>query len=207
LTPSQTPTITPTFTPWPGPSTCYPGLHHGDFEADVQYLDQFWLRAVTPRQAQYTTSVYRSGARSVQLGVVPGGTPVYSESTVRQQFSIPANAYGATLTFWQWRGTEESPLSAAALPDQSSNGLTVSQLWYPYDLQETLLLASDHYSVVKILERTRANDGGWVQRTFDLTPYKGRTLVLYFNAYNLDSVNRTWMYIDDVDLQICVPTQ
>ena len=204
-TPTITATPTSTFTPWPTPWTCYPGLHHGDFEGERQYLDDFWIRELTPRQAQYTQAFYHGGEQAVRLGIEPGDTPVYAESTVRQQFTIPADVYGATLTFWWWRGTEESPLSGAEVGNSQGNGLSLSTLRYPYDLHEALLLASNHYSVVEILERTRANDSGWVQRTFDLTPYRGRTLVLYFNAYNNDSVNRTWMYVDDVELEFCVP--
>ena len=40
----------------------------------------------------------------------------------------------------------------------------------------------------------------------DLTPYRGQSLVLYFNVYNDGNGQRTWQYLDDVcHLHMCYP--
>jgi hypothetical protein len=114
----------------------------------------------------------------------------------------------ATLTFWWQRHTEEPTLLTLNAPKpESGEKLTLADLAYwPYDVHEVLLLGSDYYSIVDTLEWGRANDPDWVKVTHDLMPYVrswDRTLVLYFNAYNYDSVNRTWMYVDDADVEIC----
>jgi len=44
----------------------------------------------------------------------------------------------------------------------------------------------------------------WTHHTFDLTAYKGQTIVLYFNVYNngIDNLKAA-MYLDDVSVQVC----
>ena len=43
--------------------------------------------------------------------------------------------------------------------------------------------------------------------TFDLTLYKGQTIVVYLNVYNDGVANlKTAMYLDDVSIQVCGST-
>ncbi|MCD6520037.1 MAG: hypothetical protein J7M05_08975 [Anaerolineae bacterium] len=76
---------------------------------------------------------------------------------------------------------------------------------YGEDCQEVLLLDSYTYSRVATLLRQRTSDTTWGEHTFDLTPWRGRSLVLYFNVYNDGLGGRTWTYLDDVSLSVCTP--
>ena len=40
----------------------------------------------------------------------------------------------------------------------------------------------------------------WTQVTFDLTPYKGQSIQLYFNAHGDGYGDLTYMYLDDVNV-------
>jgi hypothetical protein len=53
--------------------------------------------------------------------------------------------------------------------------------------------------------KTLANATTWQQTIFDLTPYRGQSIVLYFEVYNDDisAGARTWLYLDDVSVQVC----
>ena len=72
------------------------------------------------------------------------------------------------------------------------------------DRQEVILLRSELGTEV-ILQRVRQNDPGWVQAVVDLTPFRGQSLVLYFNVYNDGNGLRTWQYLDDVEIGVCYP--
>ncbi len=55
------------------------------------------------------------------------------------------------------------------------------------------------------LMRVRLNSAVWREASFDLTAYRGKSIVLYFETYN-DSTGasgRTWMFLDDVSLEVC----
>ena len=71
------------------------------------------------------------------------------------------------------------------------------------DVHEALLLDGASYALVAILDQELVNDDGWVEMTHDLTAWRGRSLVIYFNAYNDGLDGRTWMYVDDVAVQVC----
>jgi hypothetical protein len=43
----------------------------------------------------------------------------------------------------------------------------------------------------------------WKQVTYDLSPYRGMAIVLYFNVINDGDGYRTWMYVDDVSVNVC----
>ena len=67
-----------------------------------------------------------------------------------------------------------------------------------------MLLLNADYSRLRTVEKsTAAGDGQWRQRSFDLTAFAGRTVVLYFNVYNNGSGAQQWNHLDDVSLAIC----
>ena len=141
------------------------------------------------------------------LGIVPDD-PVreaFSTAYTRYTIPIPSNAITATLKFWWQRHTEETTQGRIATTrGPRTADLSLRSLLYDQDLQEALLLGSDYYSVLEVLERTRTDDCCWVESVHDLTQYRGQSVVLYFNAYNNASDGRTWMYVDDVSLEICI---
>jgi hypothetical protein len=107
-----------------------------------------------------------------------------SYSSVRQEVTIPGDVASATLSFWYY------PICQDVLP---------------YDWQEVIIF--DHTLTVPLawaMPRICSDSQTWTYHTFDLTPYKGQTIILYFNVYNNGVGNRkTAMYLDDVSVQVC----
>jgi len=196
--PAATPTATQTLTPV---LRCSEVIRNGGFETTAE-----WTRSGA-RPARYTSKVFRSGARAMRFGITPGEPLVFSHSAAYQRVSIPAAALSATLTFWWQRGTEEAVLSSMIGDDFCPEGLALASLTYTRDCQEVLLLDGASYRLVAngVLTRALANDAAWVRESFDLTPWRGRSLVLYLNAFNTGYGGRTWMYVDDVSLEVCQP--
>jgi len=112
--------------------------------------------------------------------VAPEGA---SFSSGYQTVTIPASASSAILSFWYWPGTDDT------------SG----------DFQRVLLLQPTTYALVANVLKVLEDDAGWKQRAYDLTPFQGESLVLYFDVYNDSSAagDRTWMFLDDVSLQVC----
>ncbi len=48
--------------------------------------------------------------------------------------------------------------------------------------------------------KSNSNSQTWTQVTFDMTPYAGQNVVLYFNVHQDGGNDPTWMYLDDVSL-------
>ncbi|RME85556.1 MAG: hypothetical protein D6775_02500 [Caldilineae bacterium] len=172
-------------------------MDNGGFETDAA-----WTMPRTASTARYTTDAAHSGQRSGQLGLPPntmaqalpypektlwGKLVVQGDtySTIYQTISIPGNAESVTLDFWY------KPHSQA-----NSN-----------DWQRVMLLKPGTYTTIKKLMKVLENDGVWKHASFDLTAYKGKSVVLYFEVYNnsTGSSGRTWMYVDDVSVLACEP--
>lgn len=68
-----------------------------------------------------------------------------------------------------------------------------------------MLLQPDNYAVLKTLMKTLNNAGERQQSRFDLSDYRGQSVVIYFEVYNneVSSGPRTWMFVDDVSIQAC----
>ena len=210
---TPTPTPTPTHTPTPTATVTHGGcteqVSNGGFERDGA-----WDFPVTANRAGYTTAQAHTGQRSARFGLAPTDCGVgiadcgsvidarqsatcrinllgeiapenASFSSGYQTVSIPASACSSTstLTFWYKPGTE------------ATEG----------DYQRVMLLDPDGYSYIATLLRVLEHSSIWQQARFDLMPYRGRSVVLYFEVYN-DNVSagpRTWMFLDDVSVQAC----
>ncbi len=198
-TPTATPTVIPTVTVTPTPdSACQERLINGGFEGTGG-----WTFPVTSSTAGYSTAAARSGPRSARLGLLPGAqlgpaaalpwpAPLpgpaqdlaHSYSTALQSFTLPAGAAAVTLDFWYLPGSEDSP---------------------GRDWQSLFLLKPGALTIVATLMRDHQNAGAWQHASFDLTAYRGRELILYFEVYNNSdaAAGRTWMFVDDVRVQAC----
>ncbi|MFZ1554037.1 MAG: hypothetical protein WAV53_21780, partial [Anaerolineae bacterium] len=162
----------------PIPGGCTNLLVNGDFEGSSG-----WAFGSTARPAGYVTSPVHSGARALRLGIAPGTANATAHSSAYQTVVIPAWPTGVFLHFWQRPGGGEAA-----------------------DYREVLLLNTS-YGLVATIERSSAvGNDQWQEKTFDLTAYRNRTLVLYFNVYNNGSGNLTRNYLDDAALFACVPT-
>lgn len=130
-----------------------------------------------------------SGLRAVQLGNPPEQpTNVITFSSVRQLVTVPHNITRAELRWWKQLRTTES-----GIPNSQSD-------------RQDLILLSPSLQPITILRREWRNDGAsgyWQEDVVDITAYRGQTFYVYFNAFNDGLGARTWMYLDDVQLNIC----
>jgi serine protease len=175
-TPTSPPGVTPTPTPTVGPPPVTGDLIvNGGFETSGG-----WIFGYTPRPGDYATNIVHSGARSARLGIV-SGPDIYSYSSVWQAVAIPPGVRRATLTYWIY---------------------PISQDTYPRDLQMVLVL-NDQFRVLTYAERMLSNSQQWTQRSYDMTRYAGRTVMVYFGVLNQGWTGRTSaMYVDDVALTV-----
>lgn len=110
-------------------------------------------------------------------------TDIQSYSSAYQTITIPANAASATLSFWYYPICYDTPL---------------------YDWQEVILWTPSWGYITRPIEKMCSNSQTWTHHTFDLTAYKGQTIILYFNVYNDGLGNlKTAMYLDDVSVEVC----
>lgn len=180
---TATPTRTSTATPQPSPTAtalptgCVDLIVNGSFEGSGG-----WSFGPTPAQAKLVTSVAYTGTHSLLMGLPLTASNVTAHSSAYQTVVLPATAQQLLLRYWEQ-------------PGGNSDGA---------DYRETLLLNTS-FGAVATLERTSQaiTDGTWRERTFDLTAYRGRTLVLYLNVYNNGSGNQLWRYVDQLALLAC----
>ena len=156
-------------------TTCGELVDNGGFETTSG-----WIISTTPFPAGYSTDEAHSGKRSMRLGILPGQTDAYAYSSVYQEITIPADAAGATLSFWYVPHTEDS------------SG----------DLQQVILYSTSWLRLETVLQ-VLSDDGVWIHHTLDVSDYAGQTLYLYFNVYNDGDGRRSWVFLDDVSLDLC----
>ena len=140
-----------------------------------------WSYGPTPARGAAVTSPVHGGGGAIRLGIVEGSSNVYSFSTAYQRVTIPAAAPKVLLTYWEQPGTS------------ADNG----------DYRELYVLRTN-YSILRQLTRVRsAGSGEWTQQSFDLSDFRGQTVVLYFNVFNNGSGSRMVNYLDDIVLVPC----
>jgi len=141
-----------------------------------------WIVPNTPRPAYYSTAVVHSGSWAMHLGIT-SQSDVYSFSSIYQQLTIPGDAETVTLSFWYYPICHDT---------------------FPSDWQTAVIYDPNWQFLAYAMPKICSNDQTWKQHTFDLTPYKGRTIILYFTVYNNGVGNRkTAMYVDDASVQVC----
>jgi hypothetical protein len=139
-----------------------------------------WQLGVTPVPPEYVTYAAHAGARSLALGITQGAN-TKSYSSARQPVWLPANATQAKLTFWVYAVVGSEPVA---------------------DKLQALLLKPNG-DTLAILWTSNANNPTWTQLTYDLTPWVGEAVQVYFNVIN-DGVGGTaGMFLDDVSLVAC----
>jgi len=74
------------------------------------------------------------------------------------------------------------------------------------DDRQYVLVLNENNDWIRTLIWQRTDDQAWVSHEVDMMVHAGKTIKLQFGAYN-DSVDGvTGMYVDDVSLEICVPS-
>jgi hypothetical protein len=124
-----------------------------------------------------STTQKHGGTYSAQLGASTGGEP-NGNSSMYQTITIPSTVTTATLTFWYWPSTTDT---------------------ITYDWQEAQVQNTSGGTLAQIM-KVASNSRVWTQKTFDLTPYKGQTIRVYFNVHQDGYGDLTYMYLDDVSV-------
>ena len=156
------------------PATCVPNtLSNAGLESGT--LD-CWNTggALTPAA---TTLQAHSGSFSAQLGASGIPEPA-GDSWMYQTVTVPSNLQHPTLTFWFWPATQDS---------------------IGFDWQEAQIRNTSGAKLAQVM-KVASNSGQWTYVSYDLTPYKGQTVQLYFNVHEDGDIYGyfTYMYLDDV---------
>ncbi len=155
---------------------CTELLVNGGFEADAG-----WQLGPSPVMPQYVTYTKHSGIRSLSLGITSGAN-VVSFSSARQTVAIPTASPQVLLSFWFY-AMADSPATT--------------------DYMEVVLLDATGAAILNKPWLSHNDSRVWNQLTFDLTPWRGQTVQLYFNVYNDGVGGRAAMFLDDVSLVSC----
>ncbi|MCA9958935.1 MAG: carboxypeptidase regulatory-like domain-containing protein [Anaerolineales bacterium] len=191
-TPAPTPTSTPTATATP--PACNNLINNGGFETAAG-----WEIGNTLYPAAYDTAVIHSGSRAMRVGIINPADNIETYSSTWQYVTIPANSASATLTVWLYPVSGESFWVAPKnwvtplIPEESMADDSQFIIVYDQDnVQHTLLFQ-------------RRNDRVWLVYQYDMMPFAGQTIRLYFGVFNNGFSGVTGMYVDDVSLQLCLP--
>ncbi len=182
--PTVTPAV-PTAIP-PIPGNCVNLIRNFSFESNGE-----WTLGQDPVPPRYSGDQRYSGLRSLLLGNPPGSGSQnkVSYSSARQLVTLPPDATTAYLRWWS--------------QDHSQEGASDSPNRFQ-DRQEAILL-SPNLQTLQIVSRERRNTAAWQAKQTDLTGYIGQSFYVYFNTFNDGNGQRTWQYLDDVQLLACYP--
>lgn len=146
-----------------------------------------WILGTGPLAPTYVNNPTAADAWAVRLGNVdqPASTEAYS--TVRQQITIPSNAFSADLSFNVWTSTEANPgidrqMASLLVPGASARVTGDEMVW-----------------------NELSSSGGFQTIRRSLNSAIGRTVDLTFAVYNDGTGGRTQMVVDAVMLTVCVP--
>ncbi|HUI83663.1 MAG TPA: choice-of-anchor D domain-containing protein [Candidatus Binatia bacterium] len=156
------------------PATCVAGtLSNGGFESGA--LDCWTAGGVF--SPLVSTLQAHGGSFSAQLGATGLPEPD-GDSWIYQTVTVPMDLQQPTLSFWYWPWTDDT---------------------IEYDWQEAQIRDADGNPLAQIF-KVASNAQAWTHATFDLTPWQGQTIQLYFNAHEDGYDDPTYMYVDDVSI-------
>jgi hypothetical protein len=168
------------------PSSSASLVQNGGFENG---LTSWTPGGVAPPSA--STAKAHSGSGSALLGSVQAAAEPFGDSTLAQTITVPS-AGTTSLSFWYWPATADSLCSGSGCV---------------YDWQEAQIRSTSGQTLASIF-KSCSNSQTWTQGTFNLTPYAGQSVVLWFNVHQDGSSppDDTWMYVDDVSVTNSQPT-
>ncbi|HYY55750.1 MAG TPA: hypothetical protein VE842_00390, partial [Pyrinomonadaceae bacterium] len=141
-----------------------------------------WLTNGGSTKVFYNSSGHaRTGTWSGWLG---GYTGAFSEY-LYQDVTIPSTATSANLNFYLWLSSEETSLMIPA------NDTFTVQI---RNTSNTVLANPAIYTY-------QAETAGYVKKTFNLLPYKGQRIRIYFLSDQNSTLN-SWYFLDDVTVDI-----
>jgi hypothetical protein len=194
-TPTRTPTITPTPTVTPTPGPCDELIVNSNFNGS-----NGWEIPFTEYPAGYSNTEYHSAFRSMRTGIVNPAHNTYSYSDFRQTVGIPWNANHVTLGMWVYPISGE--VLENSLPSKPILGSPMRDTPMSGDVQY-LLVMDTNYNILEVLVWQRSDSQVWTNMQFNLSNYRGWTILLQWGTYNDGGSGITAMYVDDVTLQVC----
>lgn len=152
-------------------------ISNGGFESTLSG----WTLGGVKTPIQSTARIH-TGAYSLRAGATTasGTTEPAGDSSSYQSVTIPANVTAATLSFWYSTATTDT---------------------IQYDWQEARILDSSGATLATIF-KIAGNTSTWTQQTFDLKPYAGRTIRIYFNCHGDGATDPTTLWVDDVSVKV-----
>jgi acid phosphatase len=126
-----------------------------------------------------TNAKHNTGSYSAVLGSTTSPQQ-NGDSWVYQTLTIPSSSTAASLNFYYW----------AACADSLSNDWQEAQI---QNASGTMLA-----SLMKVCSNTQT----WTKVYFNLLPYKGQTIRVYFNSHGNGDTVLTYMYLDDVTVSV-----
>jgi hypothetical protein len=165
-----------TLTPAAYAQPCAELLVNGNMETNAG-----WQLGPSPVTPQYVTFSYHSPNRSLLLGITSGAN-VESFSSARQTVTLPAGASQITINFWFFAMADGAPTT---------------------DYMELVLLNATGTAILNKPWISHNDSRAWNQLSFDLTPWRGQTVQVYFNVFNDGLGGRAAMFLDDVSLNAC----
>lgn len=146
-----------------------------------------WILGTGPLAPTYVNNPTAAGAWAVRLGNVDQPATTEAYSTVRQQITIPSNAFSADLSFNVWTTAEANPgidrqMASLLVPGASARVTGDEMVW-----------------------NELSSSGGFQSIRRSLNSAIGRTVDLTFSVYNDGTGGRTQMVVDAVMLTVCVP--
>jgi len=120
-----------------------------------------------------------AGAHSAQLGASASPEP-NGNSSFYQTVTVRSTSVGASLNFYYWAASAD----------------TIANDWQEVQIQNNsgVVLAQ----VMKICSNARA----WTHVYFNLLPYRGQTLRIYFNTHQNGNNKLTYMNVDDITVSV-----
>jgi len=192
---SPTPTRTPTPTITPTPGACQELIVNNNFDGN-----NGWEIPITMYPADYSNAEYHSAFRSMRTGIVVPADNTYSYSDFRQTVSIPSNASHVTLGMWIYPISGE--LNLLSVPPKPVLGSPWKETQMSGDVQY-LLVMDTSYNIIDVLLWQLSDSQNWTNMKFDLSNYRGWTVLLQWGTYNDGGGGISAMYVDDVTLQNC----
>ncbi|MCW5849001.1 MAG: hypothetical protein KIT87_02870 [Anaerolineae bacterium] len=193
ITPTRTATVPPTITPTPG-AACLNLLQNSSFETAGSTSGEAppWIfPGQLSRRSGFRPA--HSGQWYAFLGIPtqnPDDRPTFA--SVWQVVRVPADAREVRLRYWYWPGSQDNNVD----DDQQMAMIYKGNV-------------ADGYPVnLGVLMRENRDGTGWEERSFDLLTslrddIRGQTVSVYFTVFNNGDGQRSWLYLDDVSLEVC----
>ncbi len=169
----------PTPTPAPVTAACYPVLQNSGFENN-----SCWALSDTASAATFTSRRVHSGNRALQVGQVDG-EPRDSYSSAQQAFPVPSSALSVRVRYSYF------PISGDLATGKQ------------------YVLVQKGTQTVAFLKTAAEDRAQWISATQEITvtpEMAGQTLSLYLGVSNpAGAAGVTAMFVDDVQVEVCLP--